>query len=88
MVEETERRGQLPAILLPVLVVSRGREGFSTTADLEGSCARVAQATLTSGISDWVNCPEAKRAGANLVFTSHQLKCFYFWRELASHNHY
>lgn len=54
----------------------------------EASCTLSAKTTLTSGVSGWVNCPAAKRAGANLVFASHQLKCFYFGRELVSHNYY
>ena len=54
----------------------------------EASCTHSAKTTLTSGVSGCVNCPAAKRASANLVFVSHQLKCFYFRRELVSHNYY
>lgn len=37
----------------------------------------------------WVALPcRAKKAGANLVFASCQLKCFYFGRESASYNYY
>ena len=60
---ENERSGQLPAIMLSVLVLFP---------EAEGSCAHAAKTTLTIS---WANCPTAERAGANLVFTSHQLKC-------------
>lgn len=64
--------------------------GFSITpySEREAVPTHSAKTTLPSGISGWVNCPAAKRIGANLVFTSHQLKCFYFWRELVSYNYY
>lgn len=80
-----------PAIPLPVPVpvpVPEARWDFLPPPLWEGSCAHSVKTALTNGISGWENCPAAERAGANLAFTSHQLKCFYFWRELASHNYY
>lgn len=66
---ETERSGQLPVIMLSVLVL---------IPEAEGICAHAAKTILMSVIPSWANCPTVERAGANLVFTSHQLKCGLF----------
>lgn len=82
-----------PATPLPILVRFQRSDGVFCHPPLPrplwaGSGTHSINTTLTNGISGWENCPAAKRAGANLVLTSHQLKCFYFGRELVSHNYY
>ena len=82
-----------PAIPPPILVWSQRSDGVFCHPPLPrplwaGSGTHSINTTLTNGISGLENCPAAERAGANLVLTSHQLKCFYFGRELVSHNYY
>lgn len=55
---------------------------LSNTYCSEGElCSQVQQRQCSRERLCLINCPAARRAGANLVLASHQLKCFYFGRE-------